>query len=117
MEKKRPGRTRERILETSLASSIATAFRMSPPRTSPGRAHGPGNLYYHFSNKDEIVNELAAAFENCTALRRPARPPTHCRRSLALATSSSKRCGRTHFLYHDLDLLTARIARSLPSPR
>ncbi len=63
-EKKRPRRTRERILETSLAMFN----RHGAPHVTTADVAGemnisPGNLYYYFGNKDEIVGELYAAFE------------------------------------------------------
>jgi AcrR family transcriptional regulator len=65
MQAKAPRRTRERILELALRlfnefgePSITTTIIAEQMGISPG------NLYYHFRNKDDIVDSIFAQFES-----------------------------------------------------
>jgi AcrR family transcriptional regulator len=113
-QKKPPRRTRERILETSLAlfnrdgePNVATADIADEMNISPG------NLYYHFANKAEIVAELYDALEVKLAPLLASRPgrvsgveDLWLWLHLLFETMAQYR-----FLYRDLDDILSRHAR------
>ena len=110
-EKKRPRRTRERILETSLALfNRQGAPQVTTADIADEMNISPGNLYYHFGNKDEIIDELCAAFE---ARVLPLFADPHGRHldidDLWLWLHLLfEQMWAYRFLFHDLDLLTSR---------
>ena len=64
MTKKAPRRTKERILETTL--DLFNRFgepNVSTTAISAELNISPGNLYYHYPAKDELVNALVDRFE------------------------------------------------------
>ena len=110
-ERKPPRRTRERILATSLVlfnregePHITTADIADEMNISPG------NLYYHFRNKDDIIGELYAAYEaSVTPLFAvPDDPPPDVEDLWFLLHVLFERMADYRFLYRDLDEITSR---------
>lgn len=110
-DRKPPRRTRERILETSLAlfnrfgePHITTADIADEMNISPG------NLYYHFRNKDDIIGELYAAYETTVVplLAVPEDPPPGVEDLWFMLHVLFERMRDYRFLYRDLDEITSR---------
>ncbi|MCZ7656140.1 MAG: TetR/AcrR family transcriptional regulator [Rhodocyclaceae bacterium] len=111
MEKKAKRRTRERILEASLRlfndfgePNVTTTVIADDLNISPG------NLYYHFHSKDEIVNELFTGFEreiNGT-LAAPTRRAANVEDMWLFLHVLFEEIWKYRFLYRDLDDLLSR---------
>jgi AcrR family transcriptional regulator len=114
MPRKPPRRTRERILATSLELFNASG---EPHVTTADIADemniSPGNLYYHFRNKDDIIGELYAALEAEIAplLDVPEGRPVSVEDLWLLLHLLFERMGKYRFFYRDLDEITSRNRR------
>jgi len=113
-ERKRPRRTRERILETSLA----LFNRLGEPHVTTADIANemnisPGNLYYHFRNKDEIIGELYAAYEErvLPLLVLPTDRATDVEDLWLLLHLVFEQMWAYRFIYRDLDEIASRNRR------
>lgn len=111
MERKRPRRTRERILETALTlfnsrgepgvttSAIAEAMNISP-----------GNLYYHFKSKEKIVEALFTEFRADieSTLATPTRRAPDAEDIWLFLHLVFEAIWRYRFIYRDVNDLLAR---------
>ncbi|MEW6203910.1 MAG: TetR/AcrR family transcriptional regulator [Pseudomonadota bacterium] len=111
MERKPPRRTRERILDLSLRlfnefgePNITTTVIADEMNISPG------NLYYHFRNKDDIVNSIFASFEKEIdgLLDVPGNRQANIEDAWLYLQVSFELIWRYRFLYRDLNDLLSR---------
>jgi AcrR family transcriptional regulator len=108
-EGKRPRRTAERILEVTLA--LFNRFgepNVSTTLISAELNISPGNLYYHFPAKDELINALAAAHRKAQEeLVRAAEDVRHVEDAWLFLHMLFELIWEYRFLYRDLnDLLS-----------
>jgi AcrR family transcriptional regulator len=68
----------------------------------------PGNLYYHFRNKDDIIGELYAAYEKSVAPLLAAPPAAEVEDLWFLLHVLFERMHEYRFLYRDLDEIASR---------
>ena len=110
-QKKAPRRTRERIL----AAALALFNRQGEPHVTTAVIAdelniSPGNLYYHFRNKDEIIGELYAALEAelVPLLAVPTKRAPEVEDLWLLLHLLFERMWAHRFFYRDLDEITSR---------
>jgi AcrR family transcriptional regulator len=113
MPRKPPRRTRQRILETALSLFNAAG---EPHVTTADIADemniSPGNLYYHFRNKDEIIGELFARFDDTLRplLAGPSRGAANVEDLWLFVHVLFERMWEFRFFFRDLDEITSRDA-------
>ena len=110
MAKKAPRRTAERILETALA--LFNRFgepNVSTTAISAELNISPGNLYYHFPAKDELVNALYLRCERETLDLLAASPDVQdVEDAWFFMHTLFERVWEYRFLYRDLNHLLSR---------
>lgn len=111
IEHKPKRRTRERILETGLR--LFNEF--GEPNVTTGLIAddmniSPGNLYYHFRNKDEIINAIFAGFEQeiSATLAAPTRRVPNVEDIWLFLHLCFELIWNYRFLYRDLNELLSR---------
>ena len=110
-DRKRPRRTRERIVENSLSLfNRDGAPHVTTADIAVEMGISPGNLYYHFRNKDEIIYELFQAFERKlgAALVVPEEREPDVEDLWLFLHLVFEIIWEYRFLYRDLDELTSR---------
>jgi AcrR family transcriptional regulator len=113
-ERKRPRRTRERILETSLRLfNDAGEPNISTAHIADDMGISPGNLYYHFRSKDEIVRELFLEFERRmdATLTTPSERPANVEDIWLLLHLLFEVMWEHRFVYRDLEDILSRHPR------
>jgi len=109
--RKPPRRTRERILETALALfNRAGEPHVTTADIADEMNISPGNLYYHFRNKDEIIGLLFAALEASVAplLAGPSSRAADVEDLWLFMHLLFERVWEYRFFYRDLDEITSR---------
>jgi len=105
-----PRRTRERILETALAMFNALGEpNVTTNHIADETGISPGNLYYHFRSKDDIVEHLFGAYEALIddALLLPTARRPHVEDLWLQLHLLFEAIGRYRFLHRDLvDILS-----------
>ena len=113
MARKAPRRTAERILLTTL--ELFNRFgepNVSTTMISAELSISPGNLYYHYPSKDELVNTLFDQFESSlTELLSAAEGVRDVEDAWFFMHSLFERIWEYRFLYRDLNHLLSRNRR------
>ncbi|MCX7161526.1 MAG: TetR/AcrR family transcriptional regulator [Rhodocyclales bacterium] len=111
MDRKPKRRTRERILETALV--LFNDFgepNVTTQLISDEMGISPGNLYYHFHNKDEIIESLFADFERGIedTLASPVKRPPNVEDIWLFLHLVFEGIWKFRFLYRDINELLSR---------
>jgi AcrR family transcriptional regulator len=110
MPPKKPRRTAERILETTL--DLFNRFgepNVSTTLISSELGISPGNLYYHYPAKDELINALLDRYEVAVSeVLQSAQGISQIETAWAFFVSQFDLMWRYRFLYRDLNDLLCR---------
>ena len=110
MPPKKPRRTAERILETTL--DLFNRFgepNVSTTLISSELGISPGNLYYHYPAKDELINALLDRYEVAVSeVLQSSRGVTHIEAAWSFFMRQGDLMWRYRFLYRDLNDLLCR---------